>query len=121
VVSQLICRVTDIPPGTGRLFPIGPFGVGVFNVAGRFYALANYCPHRGGPLCLGKVTGTTDVDDTDTVRWIDDGEVIRCPWHGWEFSISEGRTITKPVRRVHMYPVRAEGNDLMIDVPTGPA
>ena len=36
---------------------IGPLRTGIFNVAGKFYALANKCPHKGGPLCSGRITG----------------------------------------------------------------
>ena len=38
-------------------------GVGVYNVNGTFYAIANYCPHEGGPLCSGRVRGRTIVDE----------------------------------------------------------
>ncbi|GAQ32961.1 rieske (2Fe-2S) domain-containing protein [Mycobacterium pseudoshottsii JCM 15466] len=36
----------EIPPGTHKLVPIGRHGVGVYNVNGTFYAIANYCPHQ---------------------------------------------------------------------------
>jgi nitrite reductase/ring-hydroxylating ferredoxin subunit len=112
--AHVVCSVQELPPGSRRISPLGQFGIGLFNVGGRYYALANYCPHRGGPLCRGVVTGTTEVDDADQVRWVQDGEVIRCPWHGWEFSIPSGLSLTKPVKRVHTYPVRVEDDNLVI-------
>jgi nitrite reductase/ring-hydroxylating ferredoxin subunit len=110
----VVCSVEDLPPGSGRISPLGPFGIGIFNVAGQYYALANYCPHRGGPLCRGAVTGTTDIDDADRVTWVHEGEVIRCPWHGWEFLIPTGLSLTKPLRRVRTYRVRVEHGNLVV-------
>ena len=42
------------PPGAHKLVPHRAHGVGVYNVSGAFYAIANYCPHEGGPLCSGR-------------------------------------------------------------------
>ncbi|WP_280416839.1 Rieske 2Fe-2S domain-containing protein, partial [Nocardia carnea] len=47
----------EIPPGSSKVVPIGRHGVGVYNVNGTFYAIANYCPHEGGPLCSGPPPG----------------------------------------------------------------
>ncbi|OOK70409.1 rieske domain protein [Mycobacterium kansasii] len=56
--------MNEIPPGTHKLVPIGRHGVGVYNVNGTFYAIANYCPHQGGPLCSGRARGRTIVDES---------------------------------------------------------
>src|SRR4051794_2645148 len=100
-VSEVVVgRVEDLPPGTVRVVPVGPFGVGVFNVDGEFHAVNNYCPHRGAPICFGALTGTTRSDQVRELQWVDDGRILRCPWHGWEFSIPDGVTITAPVKKV---------------------
>ena len=52
--EHVVCTEDEIPPGTHKVFPIGRHGVGVYNVNGVFYAIANYCPHEGGPLCTGR-------------------------------------------------------------------
>ena len=52
--EHVVATVDEIPPGTHKLVPIGRHGVGVYNVNGTFYAIANYCPHEGGPLCSGQ-------------------------------------------------------------------
>lgn len=53
--EHVVATVAEIPPGTHKLVPIGRYGVGVYNVNGTFYAITNYCPHEGGPLCSGRV------------------------------------------------------------------
>jgi nitrite reductase (NADH) small subunit len=101
-------RVEDFPEGTKRIVPIGRFGVGVYNVKGTFYAIANHCPHEGGPLCEGPQGGRTVVDrdvpgGQSIVR---DGEWIYCPWHQWGIDLATGTTAVKPEWSVRTYPVR---------------
>ena len=48
--------------------------VALFNVDGRFHAVSNRCPHRGGPLGQGFV----------------DGAEVSCPWHNWTFDVTTG-------------------------------
>ena len=52
---QAVCAIEDLPPGTMKLVQAGKFGVGVYNIDGSLYAIANYCSHEGAPLCLGYV------------------------------------------------------------------
>ena len=55
-----VCAIEDLPPGSMRLVEAGKFGVGVYNIAGALYAIANYCSHEGAPLCAGYVGGTNE-------------------------------------------------------------
>ena len=116
----VVGRVADLPPGSRRLVQAGRFGVGVFNVNGRFYALNNHCPHAGGPLCLGEVTGTTEEAGAYKVIWVRQGEIVSCPWHAWEFDIATGRTITEPTKAVRTYPVRVEDDQVILETDGRP-
>jgi nitrite reductase (NADH) small subunit len=103
----VVGRVEELPPGSVTIVPLGKFGVGVFNVHGRYHALVNYCVHRGAPLCRGSVGGTAVATDAPyEIRWTRDGEIVRCPWHGWEYDIGTGRCLTVPSHRIRSYPVR---------------
>lgn len=83
--------------------------IGVFNVHGEFFALRSSCPHQGAPLCRGKVTGTTVASRPFEVDYERDGEIIKCPWHGWEFDITSGRSVFNPHKvRVRTYDVTVE-------------
>jgi len=107
--------VDEVPPGSRRELPIGRFGVALFNVDGDFFALANRCPHMGGPLCAGRVTGTTVAEEQYRPKWIREGEILRCPWHGWEFDVETGRSLLEPRRYgLKTYPVTEDEGELVV-------
>jgi nitrite reductase/ring-hydroxylating ferredoxin subunit len=123
VPAHVVCRVSELPPGSRRIVEVQGRSIGVFNVEGRFYALRNVCPHQGAPLCLGAVTGTAEPGPPGEYRWGRDGEILICPWHGWEFEIATGRSVFNPHRmRVATYPVTVagEGEDEDESVETYP-
>ncbi|WP_102142013.1 Rieske (2Fe-2S) protein [Mycobacterium hubeiense] len=102
-----VCAIEDLPPGTMKLVEAGKFGVGVYNIDGSLYAIANYCAHEGAPLCAGYVSGTTEYapDEPDKLRHVREGRIVRCPWHNWEFDITTGEAVAKPSKRVRTYEV----------------
>jgi nitrite reductase (NADH) small subunit len=113
-MRYVVGAVHDFPLGSSRIvYPDEvKSGIGVFNVDGQFYALKNTCPHMGGPLCRGRVRGTSMAEMTADgrleMRWVRDGEIISCPWHHWEFDIRTGQTIFSSRRRALSYPVSIE-------------
>jgi nitrite reductase/ring-hydroxylating ferredoxin subunit len=50
------------------------------------------------------------------VDWVRDGEILRCPWHGWEFDILTGESITTPTIRVKRFEVSVENGRLYVAV-----
>ncbi len=115
----VVGTVSELPPGTRKIVVVGGRSIGVFNIRGRFYALRNRCPHQGAPLCLGKIKGTTLPGKPYEYVYGRDQEIIRCPWHGWEFEIATGRTYFNPHRmRVKTYDVtveRPESDDVTLE------
>jgi len=102
-----VCAIEELPPGTMKLVPAGKFGVGVYNIGGSLFAIANYCSHEGAPLCLGYVRGTTEhaPEMPDRIRHVREGQIARCPWHQWEFDITTGENLADPKKRVRTYEV----------------
>ena len=118
--TVVVCKIEDLPAGQSVIVPIGRFGVGIFNVGGKYYGLTNYCPHRGGPLCTGPITGTGVPGDTPyEIAWIREGEVVRCPWHGWEFEIQSGETLASKNRRreyrIRTYPITVRDGMILLE------
>jgi nitrite reductase/ring-hydroxylating ferredoxin subunit len=93
-----VCPASDLSPGERTVVAVDglPHEVGVFNVDGDYHALANVCPHHLAPLCEGTVTGEMRSDGVGDFRMEREGEVIRCPWHGWTFDITDGSSVSNP-------------------------
>lgn len=107
--THRVCPVAELPPGMRRIVDVEGRSIGVFNVHGRYHALRNVCPHKLAPLCLGPVSGVPEGDRPGAVVLRRAGEVVRCPWHGWEFDIATGKSVFNPHRvRVKTYPVSIE-------------
>ncbi|MBT8400892.1 MAG: Rieske (2Fe-2S) protein [Rhodothermia bacterium] len=107
-------RVEDLKPGTRRIINVKGRQVGVFNVAGRFYALRNICPHQGAPLCEGEIGSTLLPSRPGEYVVGREGEVLRCPWHQWEFDITSGRCLVDSRVRVKTFEVVVRDGHLFL-------
>ena len=106
---HVICRASELQPGEVKIVEAEKRSIGIFNVHDDFYALRNTCPHKGAPLCRGIITGLVVSDEPLQMHISRDGEIVRCPWHGWEFDITTGRSVYNPHRmRVRTYNVDVE-------------
>ncbi len=104
--KHVVAKVSDVPPGGRWLVTVRGRPIAIFNLAGEFFGLLNRCPHQGGPLCEGLLTALIESDDPGTYRYSRPGEIIRCPWHGWEFDIRTGQSWCEPDKvRVRDYKV----------------
>jgi 3-phenylpropionate/trans-cinnamate dioxygenase ferredoxin subunit len=109
MAKHVVGTVDEIPPGERKIIELAGRSIGIFNVGGEFYALRNTCPHQGGPLCQGRVTGFLMARVPGEYSYTRRGEIVRCPWHGWEFDIKTGQSWFDPVQtRVRAYPVSVE-------------
>ena len=116
--KHVVAPVDAIPPGGRRLVDVGGRAIVVFNVGGEFFALNNRCPHRGGSLCHGKVTGLIESSAPGEYRYSRRGEIIRCPWHSWEFDIRTGQSWCDPKRlRARRYAVSVEPGASLVQGP----
>lgn len=86
-----ICSVSALDPGERTLQTVEGREIAVFNVDGTFEAVANYCVHAGGPVCEGTLSGKVSAEPGEWEwDWCKEGEILACPWHGWEFDIESG-------------------------------
>jgi nitrite reductase (NADH) small subunit len=106
VREHIVCAVEDVAPGQRQIVNVRGRSLGVFNIDGNFHVLHNRCPHRGAPLCHGVITGTTLPTDGVDFQYGRQGEILRCPWHGWEFDLRSGRALADPRIAARTYPVQ---------------
>ena len=95
--------------------------LGVFDLDGEYRAYLNWCPHQNGPLCEGRISGTTEASfDRETLEydleWVDEDRVLRCPWHSWEFNLEDGRFGHDERITLPSYPVRVEDGDVVVSL-----
>lgn len=93
--------------------------IGIFKIDDEYYGVPNWCPHQNGPLCSGQMTGRTEATfDRDTltldVHWRDEGEVVSCPWHGWQYNVTTGECISRKGSSLPTYDVRAENGEIIV-------
>jgi nitrite reductase (NADH) small subunit len=86
----------------GRIIEVivGGTAIAVAKVGGEHFAIANACPHAGGPLGEGSL----------------DGHVVACPYHGWQFDIREGTCLTVPGQTVKRYDVKVVGTAVCVQL-----
>lgn len=115
----IVGTVDDIPPGSRKVILVNGREIGVFNVNGEFFAVLNRCPHQGGPLCSGRQTGFLVAPTPGDYQLSRPGEVIRCPWHGWEFDLRSGQSWCEPSKvRVRRYDVSVESGETLVAAVT---
>ena len=104
--KYVVGTVEEIAPGTHKIVEVGGRSVGVYNVNGEYFAILNRCPHQAGPLCKGRTYGFLKSGGVGEYEYSRPGEIVRCPWHGWEFDVKTGQSWFDPVQvRVRKYNV----------------
>ncbi|MCG3175664.1 MAG: Naphthalene 1,2-dioxygenase/salicylate 5-hydroxylase system, ferredoxin component [Candidatus Omnitrophica bacterium] len=97
-----LAKTGDLEPGgKGCITSVHNQEIALFRTADGYHAVQNSCPHRGAPLGQGHL----------------DGQDVLCPWHGWTFNVKTGQCVTTPGMDLKTYPVRVEGENVMVDVP----
>lgn len=66
---------------------------------------------------MGLLTGTGLPSLVGHFDYGRKGEILRCPWHAWEFDLRSGRSLHNPEpERVKAYPIRLEGDDVLVQI-----
>ncbi len=84
--------------------------------SGALHAMYGRCPHQGAPLVSGRlVGGTVAAEPGAEFHCVRDGELLQCPWHAFEFDVTDGRAVADPERlRLRCYDVALEGNEVVV-------
>ena len=95
-----VATLSEVPPNSVHEVNVGETFYALCNVDGEVHALNGTCLHRGGPLGQGAMHGSFVV----------------CPWHAWEWDCRTGANDFDPSQKVATYPVKIDGEDILIDV-----
>ncbi|MGK9452270.1 nitrite reductase small subunit NirD [Acidithiobacillus caldus] len=95
-------KVSDVPSGGGRYAetPVGQIAV-LCNEDGELFAVHNHCPHRGGPLSEGFVSGKT----------------VFCPLHNWQIDLESGKALPPDQGCVKTFLLKTENDEIWLGLP----
>jgi 3-phenylpropionate/trans-cinnamate dioxygenase ferredoxin subunit len=95
------CSVAEIDAGKPFPVTVDDVDVALVRDGDDFYAIRDECSHAAIPLSEGDL----------------DGCLIECWLHGSTFDLRTGKPTTLPAfEPVAVYPVRVDGDDLLVDV-----
>jgi nitrite reductase/ring-hydroxylating ferredoxin subunit len=92
-------RTEDVPVGRGGTVELADGGeLALYHTSAGFYAIENFCPHRGAPLANGSLEGFT----------------LRCSLHDWCFDVRTGACLSHAGQDVERYEVTVEAGEIKI-------
>jgi nitrite reductase (NADH) small subunit len=98
-VWRRVCALEEIPKQGARVVPARGGDIAVFRTAAdEVFALADRCPHRGGPLSQGIVFDRR----------------VACPLHNWTIGLDDGRACAPDEGCAATYPVRVEAGAVLV-------
>lgn len=117
-MKQVVCPSAELAQGQVTRTQLGPIPVVVVrSKSGNLYALAAKCLHQGGPLERGKVYDHHATTKQAGEYQIDPArEVLKCPWHGYEYDIKTGCTVFDGNRAVQTFRVYEEDDQIVVQL-----
>ena len=93
-----VAKTSEIPAGQGKCVEVEGRRLAIFNVDGSYYAIDDVCQHQGGPLGEGELNG----------------KIVTCPWHGWEYDVTNGINTFDTELKQEQFQVKVDGNDILV-------
>jgi nitrite reductase/ring-hydroxylating ferredoxin subunit len=115
---HVVASVEEILPGTRKIVVVNGREIGIFRIGDEFFGLINRCPHQGAPLCTGEIVSRLVAPSPGDYRLTRSGEMLRCPWHCWEFDIRTGQSLCDPNSvQARAFDVAVEPGKMLVDGP----
>ncbi|HEX2122138.1 MAG TPA: Rieske 2Fe-2S domain-containing protein [Thermoanaerobaculia bacterium] len=96
-----VAKTIEIPLGRVKACEVDGRSIALYHTSDGFFASDNTCPHRGGPLSEGDLSGNE----------------ITCPWHLWGFDVVSGVCPGNPEIGLVTFEVRVEGDSVQVRLP----
>jgi nitrite reductase (NADH) small subunit len=117
----LVCRKDEVAEGQTRIIRSGDVEIGVIRYKDEWYAYRNLCPHQGGPACEGvRMLGVREMIGAGGVSlgqtYDEDDMHIVCPWHGYEFHLSNGEHVRDSRIRLQRFDIVEKGDDVYVSL-----
>lgn len=113
--QQHVGRLADFELNVCRIVEVAGREVGIIRTEHGVFAIANRCPHMGGGICHGTVTGLMSASSPEDISYDETQKAMRCPWHGWEFLLSSGVAVGGFTnRKLRRFPLRIIHGDVYV-------
>ena len=100
---QRVCSLAELVDDEPRRIELDDVDVAIVRTEGEVFAIHDECSHASIPLSEG------DIDDCHVECWL----------HGSRFDLRTGKPDVLPATEsVPVYPVRIDGDDVLVDVTT---
>lgn len=121
MVWHKVGRRSDFRDLESMIVRVNDVAIGIYKFNDAFYAYLDWCPHQGGPACEGNTFGDTiaeilpngsrgrEYTSTDQVN-------ITCPWHGFDFHLTDGTSRTNRRLRLKKFEVRVDEECVYLDI-----
>lgn len=96
----LACKTVELDSGAREVL-LEQNVIALFKTADGYFALDGMCAHQGGPIAKGA----------------QDGRCVTCPWHGWQYDITNGKNILTGRQMLTTYSVDVRGDEVWIALP----
>ncbi len=102
VRKVFVANYDELPVSLGKAVVVDNIELAVFRLSnGNIKAIENKCPHRGGVLSEGMVSG----------------EHVFCPLHDWKINVSDGLVQAPDKGCVQTFKTSIEANQVFVEVP----
>lgn len=98
ITRYVVAKALDIEPGERLVVDVDGRSIAIFNVRGNYYGMLNRCPHLGGPLGLGDLRANIVSEGQGHMELDESTTWLTCPWHNWEFDVTNGQSYWNPTR-----------------------
>lgn len=96
-----LCTLDEIPRLGSRVVKSAQGDIAVFRTAeDEVFALLDKCPHKGGPLSQGIISG----------------KVVTCPMHSWKIQLDSGMAVAPDVGCTRSFAVKLEAGTVWIAI-----
>lgn len=95
-----VAKLSELAVGTGKEVVAADRVIALFRTEHGCFAVDGVCAHAGGPVGKGTLQG----------------QVVTCPWHGWQYDVTTGKHCLNPRIAQQSFPTQVDGDTVVVEV-----
>jgi nitrite reductase/ring-hydroxylating ferredoxin subunit len=115
-----VCDVADLRGGQIQSVMVGPTRLAAVMTGSAVKVFFASCPHQGAPLEKGRIVAEVVSDRPGELTLLPESQLLRCPWHGYEFELQGGRAVTDRDMCLRFVPSTVAEGKVRVLWPPGP-